>query len=144
MADNIKQLTIEHYDDIIRIWADAGLPWRPQGRDAREKIAREITRDDTVFLGLFENRRMIAAGMAIYDGRKGWINRVAVDPDHRGRGLGGKMIAACERFLKQRGATVIGCLIEEHNLPSMALFQKHGYCFYEGVMYFSKRDSEES
>ena len=140
----IRELTIDDYDALCALWEEAGLPFRPNGRDQRERIAREIEGPCSVFLIAEDEGNLVGAILGTHDGRKGWINRVAVDPDHRGRGLGGKMIAACERFLRQRGATVIGCLIEEHNLPSMALFQKHGYCFYEGVMYFSKRDSEES
>ncbi len=144
MAAEVRKLTIDDYDDIIRVWADAGLPYRPEGRDRRELIDVEMKRPDTAFFGLFEDGRMLAVGLATHDGRKGWVNRVAVDPYERGRGLGGEIIAACEAFLKEHGAEVIGCLIEDINYPSITLFQKHGYSVYEGILYFSKRESPES
>jgi hypothetical protein len=58
--------------------------------------------------------------------------------------LGSKIIAECEAFLESQGVEIIACLIEDYNLPSMALFQKHGYLYSEEVLYFSKRKSEET
>ncbi len=143
MARDLRRLTADDYDDIIRVWGDAGLPYKPEGRDNRTRIALEIERDDTAFYGLFEDGRMLAVGLAIFDGRKGWINRVAVDPDRRGEGFGGEIMKACERFLKERGAEIIAALIEDINSPSISLFQKQGYVVMKEVLYFSKRDSED-
>ncbi|MDH4034907.1 MAG: GNAT family N-acetyltransferase, partial [candidate division Zixibacteria bacterium] len=123
MDRELRRLTADDYHDIIRVWADAGLPYRPQGRDHRDRIAIEIAREDTAFFGLFENDRMLAVGLATFDGRKGWINRVAVDPDRRGEGFGGEIIKALEQFLRARGADIIAALIEDVNSPSNSLFQ---------------------
>jgi len=143
MARDLRELTADDYDDVLRIWSDAGLPYKPQGRDSRARVTAEMERADTAFFGLFEDGRLLAVGLATYDGRKGWINRVAVDPDRRGEGLGGEIIVACERFLRKCGAEVIGALIEEVNSPSATLFQKQGYTCMKEVLYYSKRDSDE-
>ncbi len=138
-----RQLSINQYDDIINLWKKAGLPFRPRGRDSRAHIAQEMEGTDTAFIGIFDNNKLVAAGLATYDGRKGWINRVAVDPDYRGRGLAGKIITACEQFLEGIGAEIIACLIEDYNKPSMALFQKHGYILGKDILYFSRRKSPD-
>lgn len=140
----IRKLTIDDYDALIDVWADAGLPYRPFGRDSRERIEREMQREDTRFIGLFIGDRLVGVGLTTYDGRKGWINRVAVDPDYRGQGFASKIIEECEKFLKNLGAEIIACLIEEYNTPSMALFQKHDYLYGEDIHYFSKRKSEDT
>ena len=144
MAKEIRKLTIEDYDDIARVWADSGLSYRPFGRDTRDNIVSEMEREDTAFLGLYIDGQMLAVGLATFDGRKGWINRVAVDPDHRGKGFASEIIMACEQFLSKLGAKVIACLVEDLNTPSMALFQKHGYVYHKDILYFSKRESEDS
>jgi len=144
MARKIRKLTIDDYDELIRVWADAGLPYRPLGRDKKDRIAKEMKRPDTAFIGLFENDRLMALGLATHDGRKGWINRVAVDTDYRRQGLAGEIIRECEAFLERQGVEIIACLIEDYNLPSMALFQKHGYLYSDDVLYFSKRKSEDT
>jgi ribosomal protein S18 acetylase RimI-like enzyme len=143
MARDLRRLNTNDYDDIIRIWGDAGLPYKPEGRDRRDRMAVEIERKDTAFIGLFEDGRMLAVGLATFDGRKGWINRVAVDPDRRGEGFGGEIIKACEQFLKERGADIIAALIEDVNSPSISLFQKLGYTTMKEILYFSRRDSED-
>jgi ribosomal protein S18 acetylase RimI-like enzyme len=143
MTSNIRRLTIADYDDLIRLWADAGLPYRPMGRDSRDRIAIEMERADTAFLGIHEDEKLVAAGVMTFDGRKGWINRVAVDPDCRGRRLAVAIVTAGESFLKTQGAQVISGLIEEHNLPSMALFTRLGYRCHHDIHYFSKRDSDD-
>lgn len=138
MDSDIRRLTIDDYDEIIRVWADAGLSTRPNGRESREKFAIEMADPNVAVFGLYENDRMIGVGIANWDGRRGWINRVAVDPDERGRGLGVQLIRACEEFLVSRGALVMAALIEEVNTPSMSCFEKAGYNCLPEIKYFSK------
>lgn len=144
MSFNIRQLEPADYDDVIMLWADAGLPFKPRGRDSRTQLTHEMKRDDSFFVGLFDEHRMIAVGFASFDGRRGWINRLAVHPDHRGRGLAAQVIAECERFLKKRGAVVYAALIEEVNSPSMSCFEKAGYVCLSEYKYFRKADSEDA
>ena len=144
MDREIRKLSIVDYDEIIRIWAISGLPFKPQGRDTRQRLEQEMNRPDSAFFGLSENGKMLAVGLASYDGRKGWIQRVSVDPDRRGEQLGPEIVGACEKFLKDRGAEVISCLIEEANYPSISMFQNLGYEHWDNIMYFSKRDSGDS
>lgn len=144
MTKEIKLLTIEDYDDIIRVWSDAGLPFVPKGRDSRERLGLEMSREDTAFYGLFIDDRMIGTVIANYDGRRGWINHLAIDPEYRGIGFGGDLIEAAEAFLKERGALVISALIEDVNTPSMSCFEKHGFVCWAPIKYFSKRDSMDN
>ncbi len=144
MPSEVRRLTIEDYESLIDLWGDAGLSYRPFGRDTRERIAVEMQRADTGFLGIFEGERLVAVGLATYDGRKGWINRVAVHPDYRRQGLGGRIVRACEEFLEGQGAEIIAALIEDWNEPSIELFAAEDYVYGEGVLYYSKRKSSDT
>jgi ribosomal protein S18 acetylase RimI-like enzyme len=139
----IRQLTPADYDSLIRLWQKSGLPFRPKGRDAKESIAVEMNRKDTCFLGMFDDDKLIGAVVSTSDGRKGWINRLAIDPDYRKRGLALKLIEGSEKFLYGLGLKIIAALIEDYNEPSMALFGKAGYKFSKDVYYFSKRLSDD-
>ncbi len=144
MAVELRQLTIDDYEALLNLWGDAGLSYRPFGRDTRQRIEMEMRRIDTAFIGLFEDDRMVAVGLATYDGRKGWINRIAVHPNHRRQGYGSRIIKACEEFLESHGAEIIAMLIEEWNLPSMAMATENDYLHGEDVHYFSKRKSQDT
>ena len=79
-----------------------------------------------------------------YDGRmKGWINRLAVDPNHRRTGIGQKLIEEIEMILKERGSAVLGVLIEMPNEESVGLFRKMGYKSHPDILYVSKRESQD-
>lgn len=139
----IRQLDASDYDNLIALWDRSGLPYRPRGRDSREAIAAEVKRMETCFLGMFDGARMIGAIIGTSDGRKGWINRLAIDPDYRGRRLAGVLIEECEKSLREQGLKVIAALIEDENLPSIAAFKRAGYHYRPEIFYFSKRETDD-
>jgi len=143
MEMTIKRLTIDDYDNILKIWTDTGLPFRPKGRDAWDRIAVEMANPDCAYFGMFDDEIMIGVGIANWDGRRGWVNRVAIDPEYRGRGLAGEIIRECEKFLEGCGALIICALIEDENTPSMTCFEKESYVCMNEIKYFSKRKSPD-
>lgn len=144
MAKEIRTLTIHDYDEIIRIWGIAGLPYKPNGRDSKEMISKEMENSNCAFFGMFEDEKMIGVSVANFDGRRGWINRLAIAPDYRNRALAGELIAYCEKHMKKLGAVVMCALIEEINYPSISCFQKAGYNCEHPIKYFTKRPSTEA
>lgn len=143
MEPQLKRLAIENYDQIIELWAVAGLPFRPHGRDSRELMAKEMNFPGAAFFGLYVDELMVGVCIANYDGRRGWINRLAIHPDFRGKKLSHILIEAGEKFLYSIGAHVICALIEELNYPSMTTFNKAGYNCEEHLHYFAKRPSAD-
>lgn len=66
--------------------------------------------------------------LEILEGDWGFINDLWVDPDYRGRGIGGQLVEAAEAM----AATISGvvgtcCGINRKNFPSLTLFQHKGY-----------------
>jgi ribosomal protein S18 acetylase RimI-like enzyme len=141
----IRMLGVEDYDRLLRLWQQAGLhSLRPQGRDSREAIARQLESGVQTILGLEVNGRLVGAVVATHDSRKGWINRLAVAPDFRRKGYGLRLLQAAEERLRQQGMQVIAALVESDNPASLALFQKAGYVEIDpGIHYLTKRESEE-
>ena len=139
----IRPIDYCEYDDLINLWGRSGLTYRPHGRDSRETMQVEFQRAETAILGMYDGEKMIGAVIAAHDGRRGWINRLAIDPDCRGQGLAGQLIAESEAFLFGCGMKIIAALIEEENLPSISAFRKAGYIYGENILYFSKRTSQD-
>ncbi len=143
MTKIVRRLTIDDYDDMLHVWATSGLPFKPHGRESRDNIEREIAHPTCAFFGTFIDDKMIGVVIAQFDGRRGWINRLAIDPDFRGQRLAGELIAECEKYLDQFGEMVISALIEEENGPSMSCFEKSGYSCLPSIKYWSKRPRED-
>jgi len=138
----IRRLVPEDYQKMIELWEEAGLPYRPKGRDSKESIEKQMKESPDFFIGVFDGERLIGTVIASFDGRKGWINRLAVHPEYRRRGIGQLLIKEAEAVLKERGAWVICALIERENKPSLNLFEKCGYKLSNDIVYASKRESD--
>ena len=141
---SIRTLSLDDYEDLLALWQRAGLhSLKPRGRDSRISLARQLASGVQTILGLEVDGRLVGAIVATHDSRKGWINRLVVDPGHRRRGHGARLIAAAEEVLREQGMRVIAVLIVSDNLTSLALFQKVGYAEDDlGIHYLSKRDND--
>ena len=135
----IIKITSRDVDKLYGLWDRAGLSYRPRGRDERSRLQKVIDQGLETFLGIYENNRLIGVILATHDGRKGWLNRLAVDPDYRGQGLGRRLIRQAEDFIHRQGIEIIAVLIEPDNPVSLSLFQKCGYIPFEGMSYLTKR-----
>jgi len=142
----IRRLGLDDYDELLALWQRAGLhSLKPWGRDSRASLARQLTSTVQTILGLEVDGQLVGAVVATHDSRKGWINRLAVDPDHRRRGYGARLIVAAEEALHEQGIHVIAALVESDNPTPLALFRKVGYVEIDpSIHYLTKRDSDET
>jgi ribosomal protein S18 acetylase RimI-like enzyme len=142
----IRPLGLDDYDELVRLWQRSGLhSLRLQGRDSREALARQLASGVQTILGLEVDGQLAGAVVATHDSRKGWINRLVVDPAYRRRGHGARLIAEAEEVLHQQGIHVIAALVESDNSASLALFQSTGYIEVDpGMHYLSKRPSDDA
>jgi ribosomal protein S18 acetylase RimI-like enzyme len=139
----IRRLAINDYAEMVRLWIKAKLPFKPKGRDSREAIVTQMTANPEFFLGAFEGNRLVGTVIISCDLRKGWINRLAVAPDCRRRGVAKALIAESEKVLRRHGIRIFCVLIEDYNAVSKKLFKECDYVEGRDIIYFSKRDSDE-
>jgi ribosomal protein S18 acetylase RimI-like enzyme len=139
-----RRLGVNDFDRILALWQAAGLHIKPQGRDSRPEFERQMAGGTQTVLGIEDDGgNLVGVVLATHDGRKGWINRLAVHPDHRRQGIGLALIEAAEVVLREQGMRIIAATIEPDNEASLALFRAAGYAEWEGIRYMSKRDSDE-
>ncbi len=126
--DDVVVLGPEDYAEVLELWGRAGLPARPEGRDAPEAFRRQQESGLQHSLGIRVDGHLVAVVILTHDGRKGWINRLAVDPAYRHRGFASRLVAASERWFNDGvGIEVTAALIHAHNDASLALFDSLGY-----------------
>lgn len=138
-------MVAEDYDAVVGLWGRAGLASvRRFGRDSREAVQGQLESENCVFLVAEEEGRIIGVVFGSHDGRKGWINRLAVDPEFRRRGVAQDLILKVEERLKKKGIQVFSTLIFKSNRSSMNLFSKMGYKADPSILYLSKRPDKEA
>ena len=135
----VVHLDATHHAEILDLWQRAGLHIRPGGRDSLEAFARQMASGVQTPIGLRAGERLVAVALATHDSRKGWINRLAVDPGYRRQGLATQLIHLCEAHFRSQGIDIWAALIEDWNEASLALFRQTGYALAADITYASRR-----
>jgi ribosomal protein S18 acetylase RimI-like enzyme len=140
----IRELDLDDYNELLKLWKRAGLhSLKPHGRDSVDALSRQLASGVQTILGVEIDGRLAGAVVATHDSRKGWINRLAVDPAYRRRGYGARLVRAAEEVLHDQGIRIIAALVECGNRKSLALFERCGYAVSSDIYYVSKRESDE-
>ena len=139
----IRPFNLEDYERVIVLWHKSNLTVRPRGRDSLEKIRQQIKNGTTILLVAEIDKEIVATVLGTHDGRKGWINRLAVDPGFRRKKIASRLVKELEDKFDQMELEILACLIEKDNQISMKFFKVLGYEEWSGK-YFSKRKSLES
>lgn len=122
----IESFSLQQYEDVIQLWQRAGL--QLSCSDTREGLRKKLERDAELFLvAMNEEERMIAAVMGSYDGRRGWVNHLAVDPDFQGQDIGSRLMDELEKRLANIGCEKINLLIEPTNHGVQVFYNQLGY-----------------
>jgi ribosomal protein S18 acetylase RimI-like enzyme len=121
----IRSFQLDDYDEVIALWAQAGL--RLSVSDSREAIQHKVERDADLFLVAVEESTIVGVVMGTYDGRRGWINHLAVAPQQQHQKLGTKLMQEVERRLQQKGCAKINLFILPTNATVQAFYQRLGY-----------------
>ncbi len=112
-------------DDVLDLWSrcDLTVPWN----DPRKDIARKLRVNPDLFLvGVLEGG-VIASVMGGYEGHRGWVNYLAVCPDHQRRGYGQQLMRAVEERLSELGCPKINIQIRSDNVAVIRFYESLGY-----------------
>jgi ribosomal protein S18 acetylase RimI-like enzyme len=136
----IRPLTAAELRGMVDLWRRSKLSYRPKGRDGMRALLSQREMAPELFIGAFLGGRLVGSVIASDDGRRGWINRLAVLPDARRMGVAKALIEAAENALRKRGRHLFCTHVESDNDPSMRLFEKAGYNRENEIIYYTKRE----
>lgn len=129
MQHVIRRFTPADTEPVVALWEACGLvrPWN----DPRRDIARKLTVQPELFLVAEDAddaaRPVIAAGMAGFDGHRGWVNYLAMRPDLQGSGLGRAFMAEFERLLTDMGCPKLNLQVRAGNEQVIGFYESLGY-----------------
>jgi len=139
----IKRLKPEDIFEVHALWKEAGLPFKPEGRDALGIMGKEMRETETVLAGAYLGEALVGVVLATSESRKGWVNRLAVRPGYRNRGIAGKLVAYCEALFRGRGIGIVSILVEEENPDGLRFFKELGYEVRRDITYLRKMLQEK-
>jgi ribosomal protein S18 acetylase RimI-like enzyme len=125
MAIEIRPYAPDDEMQVVQLWTACGLvaPWNNPHRD----IQRKLDVQPEFFLVGCLAGEIVATVMAGYDGHRGWINYLAVHPDHQHTGMGRRMMHEAEIRLRAAGCPKINLQVRSTNTKVIEFYRKIGY-----------------
>ncbi|GAB2206106.1 GNAT family acetyltransferase [Labrenzia sp. PO1] len=123
--DRVLPFEERYRADVIALWEKCGLtrPWNDPDKD----IDRKQTDENGAFFVLLRGDRLIGSVMAGYDGHRGSINYLSVDPECQTAGLGKMLMSRCEAFLVAKGCPKINLMVRQDNDKVLRFYEQLGY-----------------
>jgi ribosomal protein S18 acetylase RimI-like enzyme len=115
----------EYENAVIKLWEKCGLtrPWNNPRRDIERKMK---DKPELFLVGLIDGK-VVASAMGGYEGHRGWIYYLGIDPEHRRQGLGKQIMTAIEEKLTETGCPKINIQVRAGNTRALNFFRKIGY-----------------
>ena len=112
-------------EEVVTVWDAAGLlrPWNDPYRD----IDRKLAVDPEGFLVAETEGAVVGAVMVGYDGHRGWIQYLAVHPDHQRTGVGKQLLEVGISELRSRGCPKINLQVRRSNKAVIEFYERHGF-----------------
>lgn len=122
---NIRSFRIMDEAAVIALWRSCELvkPWNDPHKDILRKLT---TQADLFLVGEIEDR-IVATVMAGFDGHRGWVNYLAVSPQHRKAGLGRTLMQHVEAALEARGCPKLNLQVRTTNHAVLEFYKRIGY-----------------
>jgi len=137
----IREFKIADYDEVLLLWKESGLIIRP-GDDV-EGLKLKLERDPDLFLLAEEGDEILGVVMGAWDGRRGWINHLAVRQKRQRAGIGTALVRELEMRLVKRGARKVNAQVYRWNQKSVDFFKAIGYEVHEDLIMIGKLLGEE-
>ena len=129
MHEDVKlQIRPYHNHDqaaVIDLWERCGLVV-PHNEPLRDIKKKQQVNPDWFLVGEAEEI-VVATCMVGYEGHRGWINYLAVSPDHRRKGIATQMMRRAERILIDTGCQKINLQVRESNREVIAFYKHLGF-----------------
>jgi len=116
---------------VVALWQICELtrPWNDPVKDIARK---QQVRPEWFLVGELDGQ-VIASVMFGYEGHRGWMNYLAVAPEHQSKGYAHALIAKGEALLLAAGCPKISLQVRSSNARVIAFYQSLGYAQDEAI-----------
>ncbi len=121
----IRPFAVADTQAVVRLWTVCGLtrPWNDPNKDIERKLAVQ----PELFLVMELDGAIMGSAMAGYDGHRGSVYYVAIDPAFQGQGHGTRLMKAVETMLIAMGCPKLSILVRRENTSVREFYAKADY-----------------
>ena len=116
-------------DKVIALWEKAGLlrPWNDPQKDITRKLQEMAVNSYSWFWVAERDGVIIATALAGYDGHRGSVNYLGVDPDVQQSGVGRVIMQRIEADLIAAGCPKLNLQVRSDNVDVLAFYDRLDY-----------------
>jgi ribosomal protein S18 acetylase RimI-like enzyme len=123
------EIRVFHESDepaVIALWKQVFAYPEPRN-DPATSISRKLAAQRNLFFVAIADEKVVGTVMGGYDGHRGWIYSLAVDPAHQRQKVGTTLIRHVEKALAEHGAPKINLQVISTNDGAIEFYRGLGY-----------------
>lgn len=113
-------------DNVIKLW-DKVFPEAPSHNNPARDIRTKREVQPELFLVALLEDQIVGTAMAGFDGHRGWVYYLGVDPEFQRRGIGTSLMKRVESRLMGLGCPKLNLQIRANNTDVQAFYESLGY-----------------
>jgi ribosomal protein S18 acetylase RimI-like enzyme len=117
----------EDYTAAIHLWENGGSGVHLSPSDSPEETEKKLAHDPDLFLVAEEGGKLVGTVIGGFDGRRGLVYHLVVDPEFRQRGLGTYLMDELESRLRKKGCIRCYLLVTPENEYAMRFYETRGW-----------------
>ncbi|MFX0001752.1 MAG: GNAT family N-acetyltransferase [Candidatus Hermodarchaeota archaeon] len=121
----IEKYTLKFYQEVIELWRRAGI--NVGSTDTREELERVVQQNPDLFLIGKVDNNVISVVLGGFDGRRGYVHHLAVDPGHQKKGYGKKIMEELMNKFLELKVHKVHLFIEKDNKEVVEFYQNLGW-----------------
>ena len=122
----VSAMTARDLEAVLALWGQTegvGL----NESDTPDQLRAYLDRNPGLSLIARDGTRLVGAVLCGHDGRRGYLNHLAVLPEYRGRGLGRQMVETCLAALAAMGILKCNIFLYADNEPGEQFWNRCGW-----------------
>jgi N-acetylglutamate synthase len=134
----ICPLTMDDYDQVLGVWQrcpGVGI----NDADTRERTEAYLKRNPGMSFVALARAAVVGTALCGHDGRRGYLNHLAVLESFRGRGIGRQLVERCLQSLKKGGISKCHLFVFHRNESAIRFWEKTGWTVRRDLELVSRR-----
>lgn len=134
---NQTPYTVRRYADadhkaVVELWRNL-FPDDPSWNAPEQVIITKRTVQSELFFVATTGAAVVGTVLAGFDGVRGWIHKLAVEPEHQGRGAAQLLMTAAEQALTRLGCPKVNLQVRTGNSGALKFYQRVGFAIEDRV-----------
>jgi ribosomal protein S18 acetylase RimI-like enzyme len=136
----IREMTIADFEEVKALWQRSnGIELSTA--DTKESITRFLERNPGLSFVARDGDLLVGAVLCGHDGRRGYIDHLAVSQSHRCQGIGRALVGRCLYNLVQIGIRKWHLFVMQDNQAAIEFWKKLGWAQRVELVTMSKYNS---